>query len=73
MTQRRACRVLSINRTAYRYEPKRLADEDEVRAEIISLACNYGRAGYRTITFMMHNKGYCINHKRVERILSTPI
>lgn len=68
MTERRACRVLSVNRTAFRYEPVRLADEDEVRAEIIELACNYGRVGYRMVTAMMRNKGRRINHKRVERI-----
>jgi len=60
--------VLRINRTAYRYEPVRLPDEDEVRAEIIDTACNFGRVGYRMVTNMMRNKGRRINHKRVERI-----
>jgi len=68
MTERRACRVLSVNRTAFRYEPVKLADEDEVRTEIIELACNYGRVGYRMVTAMMRNNGRKINHKRVERI-----
>ena len=67
-TERWACRVLSVNRTAYRYEPVKLPDEDEVRCEIIDLACTYSRAGYRTVTSMMRNKGRLINHKRVERI-----
>jgi len=67
-TERWACRVLGVNRTAYRYEPVMLADEDDVRTEIIDLACNYGRAGYRTVTDMMRNKGRLINYKRVERI-----
>jgi transposase InsO family protein len=67
-TERWACRVLKVNRTAYRYEAVKLPDEDDVRAEIIDLACNYGREGYRTITDMMRNKGIHINHKRVERI-----
>ena len=68
MTQRRACRVLNVNRTAYRYKPVKLPDEDEVRTEIIDKACNYGRVGYRMVTNMMRNNGRCINHKRVERI-----
>ena len=62
--------MLSVNRTAYRYTPVKLPDEDEVRAEIIELACNHGRAGYRQVTDMMRNKGRLINHKRVERIWS---
>ena len=60
--------MLSINRTAYRYEPVKLPDEDEVRAEIIEKACNFGRVGYRMVTDMMNNQGTRINHKRVERI-----
>ena len=68
VTERRACRVLSVNRTAYRYEPVRLPDEDEVRADIIDKACNFGRVGYRMVTDMMRNNGTKINHKRVEWI-----
>ena len=59
---------MNVNRTAYRYEPVRLADEDEVRADIIYKACNYGRVGYRMVCHMMRNEGRKINHKRVERI-----
>lgn len=68
VSERRACRVLSINRTAYRYKPVRLADEDEVRADIIYKSCNYGRVGYRMVCAMIRNEGHRINHKRVERI-----
>jgi transposase InsO family protein len=46
----------------------KLPDEDEVRTEIINLACNVGRVGYRMVTDMMRNNGRRINHKRVERI-----
>jgi transposase InsO family protein len=60
--------VLSVNRTAYRYKPVKLPDEDEIRSEIIDKACNYGRVGYRMVTNMMRNNGVPINHKRVERI-----
>ena len=68
VTERRACRVLKVNRTAWRYEPVRLPDEDEVRASVIEKAANYGRVGYRKVTYMMRNEGKRINHKRVERI-----
>jgi len=60
--------VLNVNRTAYRYEAVKLPDENEVRSEIINLACNYGRVGYRMVAAMMRNNGRKINHKRVERI-----
>jgi len=68
VAERRACRVLDVNRTAYRYVPVKLVDEDEIRAAIIEVACNYGRVGYRMATYMLRNVGIKINHKRVERI-----
>jgi Transposase and inactivated derivatives len=68
VAERRACRVLNVNRTAYRYEVIKLPDEDEIRADIIDKACNFGRVGYRKVTHLMRNEGIKINHKRVERI-----
>jgi len=50
-----------------RYAIKR-SDEDALTADIINLASQYGRYGYRRITAMQHQKGWQVNHKRVERI-----
>lgn len=35
---------------------------------IVALASQFGRYGYRRITAMLHNEGWLVNHKRVERI-----
>ena len=35
---------------------------------IINLACEYGRYGYRQITRALQEEGWCVNHKRVQRI-----
>ena len=43
-------------------------DEPILREEIIRLACEYGRYGYRRITALLRNEGWLVNHKRVERI-----
>lgn len=51
-----------------RYEPVKRGDEDILRQRITELACNYGRYGYRRITALLRVEGYCVNHKRVERI-----
>ena len=67
-TERHACSVLSIQRTAYRYEPVKREDEEPLRERIIELVTNYGRVGYRKITALLRNEGYLVNHKRVERI-----
>jgi len=68
ISERRACRVLDVYRTAYRYEPIKGSDEDAIRASVIYKASNFGRVGYRMVTDMMRNEGTLINHKRVERI-----
>lgn len=67
LSQRRACRALSICRSSARYVPVKKDDEDEITARIIELATNYGRYGYRRITALLQRE-YHINHKRVERI-----
>ena len=43
-------------------------EEDRLRSSITSLACQYGRYGYRRITTMLQAQGWRVNHKRVERI-----
>jgi transposase InsO family protein len=45
-------------------------EESRLVADIIALATKYGRYGYRRITAMLNSndKGWQVNHKRVERI-----
>lgn len=35
---------------------------------VTELASQYGRYGYRRITALLHNEGWQVNHKRVERV-----
>jgi putative transposase len=44
------------------------SDEEAVTGRIVSLACKFGRYGYRRVTVLLKNEGWKINHKRVERI-----
>jgi hypothetical protein len=44
-------------------------DEKRLAEDIIALATKYGRYGYRRITALLNNeKGWRVNHKRVEKI-----
>ena len=43
-------------------------DEQALRQHIVSLACQYGRYGYRRVTALLRNEGWRVNHKRVERL-----
>jgi transposase InsO family protein len=43
-------------------------DAAVLTANIVSLASEYGRYGYRRITALLTADGWRVNHKRVERI-----
>ncbi len=65
---RRACLVLGIGRNTYHYQPTTTPLESALAKRIIELALQYGRYGYRRITALLRADGWCVNHKRVERI-----
>jgi transposase InsO family protein len=68
VSERRVCRLLDQPRSTQRRKVKKRSDEQALRDEIIKLACQYGRYGYRRITALLKNQGWSVNHKRVERI-----
>ena len=68
ISERRACRVLSQPRSTQRRVPQTSDDEAALTADIIALAKQYGRYGYRRITALLRTAGWLVNKKRVERI-----
>ena len=70
VSQRRACQVLDQARTTQRRRPSHRMDEKRLTEDIITLATKYGRYGYRRITALLNSpeRGWRVNHKRVERI-----
>ena len=68
VSERLACRVLGQHRSTQRKTPKGRADEAALTADIVALATQYGRYGYRRITAMLQAAGWAVNVKRVERI-----
>jgi putative transposase len=68
VSQRRACRVLDQPLSTQRHIRKVPEDEERLVEQIIILASQYGRYGYRRITALLRNEGWQVNHKRVERI-----
>jgi transposase InsO family protein len=68
ISERRACRIFEQSRSTQRRTPIIRTDEDILTERIITLACNFGRYGYRRITALLRMEGYKVNHKRVERI-----
>jgi putative transposase len=68
ISERRACLVLRQHRSTQRKMPTTPDDEAALRVDIIALARQYGRYGYRRITALLRQAGWTVNKKRVERI-----
>ncbi len=68
VSERRACRTLGQHRSTQRRVPRGRPDEDLLTEDIIALAKDHGRYGYRRITGLLNNAGWHVNPKRVERI-----
>jgi putative transposase len=66
-TERRACRLIGVDRTAFQYQPKRDAD-DAVRARLHELANERRRFGYRRLAIMLRRDGLKMNLKKVYRL-----
>jgi transposase InsO family protein len=68
-SERRACRALGQHRSTQRKIPKGRDDEAALTADIVALARQYGRYGYRKIAELLRTwAGWVVNDKRVERI-----
>jgi putative transposase len=69
ISERRACRALGQHRSTQRKTPATPDDEAALTADIMELARQNGRYGYRRITALRCRAGRSVNKKRVERIL----
>jgi len=68
ISERRVCRALGQPRSTQRYQGRKRQDEELLEEQVVALASQYGRYGYRRITALLKMTGWRVNHKRVERI-----
>jgi putative transposase len=67
VTERRACRVISISRTSFRYRSTR-DGQVALRMRINEIAAVRVGYGYKRIHVLLRREGWRVNHKRVYRI-----
>ena len=60
--------MLGQHRSTQRHVPSGRADEDRLVADIIELARQYGRYGYRRIAALLRDAGWSVSDGRVERL-----
>lgn len=58
VSERRACRTLGQHRSTQRKAPQGRADEERLTDDIIELADQHGRYGYRMVTGPLNNAGW---------------
>ena len=67
VSTRRACRVILLARSTFRYEPRPRTDE-ALLARIREIALTRVRYGYERIHTLLRREGWLVNHKRVYRL-----
>jgi len=67
MSERRACRLVELDRSSYRYEPR--ADHNaQLREELVKLARQKPRYGYRRLPVLLSKRGYAAGAQRIYRL-----
>lgn len=67
MSERRACRVLGVDRASVRYQATR-PDDGALRDRLRALAQERRRFGYRRLHVLLKREGHAVNRKRVQRL-----
>ncbi len=65
MSERRVCRVLGQDRSTQRRIPTGREDEERLTADVVQLARQYGRYGYRKIAELLRTRAGWIVSKRL--------
>ena len=68
VSERRACRVLGQHRSTQRHVPTGREDEERLVADMIELARQYGRYGYRRVAVHLRDAGWSVSDGRIERL-----
>ncbi len=65
-SERRACRVMTMAVTTYRYRTQRT--DEPFRTRLVELARSKPRFGYRRLHVLLQRSGEQVNHKRLHRV-----
>jgi putative transposase len=65
-SQRRACGLLTVAVSSYRYQSRR--SDEGLRRRLVELAREKPRFGYRRLHVLLRRSGEAVNHKRVQRV-----
>jgi putative transposase len=67
VSERRACKLIALDRSSYRYEP-RPDHNAALRQELVNLARQKPRYGYRRLHALLTRRGFPVSAQRVYRL-----
>jgi putative transposase len=67
LSERRACRLVDVSSSVYRYQPKP-GNDDAVRKRLRELAEQRKRFGSPRLHILLKREGLVVNHERTERL-----
>jgi putative transposase len=65
-SERRACGVMTMAVSSYRYQTRR--SDEPLRTRLVELAREKPRFGYRRLHVLLRRSGEQVNHKRLHRV-----
>jgi len=68
LSERRACTLLEVSRSGFRYERTKAATDEPVLQKMKELALQYPRYGYRRVRIFMARQGYAMSAARAWRL-----
>jgi putative transposase len=67
LSERRACQLVDVSSSVYRYRPE-LGNDEELRKRLRELAEQRKRFGSPRLHILLKREGLVVNHKRTERV-----
>ena len=67
ISERRACELIHVSRSSYRYK-KVTSKNEEIKSKLKEIAYERKRFGYRRLHILLRRTGYKINHKKTYRL-----
>ncbi len=68
ISERRACQLIGLSRSVLRYQPRASMQNTELQAQLVELAQERRRFGYRRLHILLRRAGVQVNHKRIYRL-----
>ncbi len=67
ISERRACQLIGLSRSVLCYQPRASVQNTELQAQLVELAQERRRFGYRRLHILLRRAGVQVNHKRIYR------